>query len=48
MGYLKKSTGSYVTGIVIMAGSMFVAAAIVFFLGLGKSAPRDAQQKPQH
>jgi ACS family tartrate transporter-like MFS transporter len=36
MGYLEKSTGSYVVGILIMAGSMFVAAGIVFFLGLGK------------
>jgi ACS family tartrate transporter-like MFS transporter len=39
MGYLKQHTGSYVTGILIMAASMFLAAAIVFFLGLGKQAP---------
>jgi ACS family tartrate transporter-like MFS transporter len=36
MGYLEKSTGSYVVGILIMAASMFVAAGIVFCLGLGK------------
>ncbi|HVU51587.1 MAG TPA: MFS transporter [Polyangia bacterium] len=38
MGYLEKSTGSYVVGILIMAASMFIAAAIVFFLGLGKKS----------
>jgi ACS family tartrate transporter-like MFS transporter len=36
MGYLKEHTGSYVTGIVVLSVSMFVAAGIVFFLGLGK------------
>jgi len=36
MGYLKEHTGSYVTGLVVLAASMMVAAAIIFFLGLGK------------
>jgi MFS transporter, ACS family, tartrate transporter len=36
MGYLKEHTGSYVTGLVVLSASMMVAAAIIFFLGLGK------------
>jgi ACS family tartrate transporter-like MFS transporter len=36
MGYLKDSTGSYVTGLVVLSISMLVAASIVLFLGLGK------------
>ena len=38
MGYLKEHTGSYVTGLVVLSVSMLVAAAIIFFLGLGKKA----------
>jgi hypothetical protein len=38
MGYFEKNTGSYVVGILIMAGSKFVAAGIIFFLGLGKKS----------
>jgi ACS family tartrate transporter-like MFS transporter len=40
MGNLKDFTGSYVTGLVILAASMFVAAAIIFFLGLGKKTAK--------
>jgi ACS family tartrate transporter-like MFS transporter len=40
MGYLKEHTGSYVTGLFVLAASMFVAAAIIFFLGLGKKSPK--------
>jgi ACS family tartrate transporter-like MFS transporter len=39
MGYLKEHTGSYVTGLIVLSASMLVAAAIIFFLGLGKKAP---------
>jgi ACS family tartrate transporter-like MFS transporter len=38
MGYLKTATGSYETGILVMATSMFLAALILFFLGLGKKS----------
>jgi ACS family tartrate transporter-like MFS transporter len=38
MGLLKQHTGSYVTGIVIMSCSMFVAALILLKLGLGKKS----------
>lgn len=36
MGYLKEHTGSYVTGLLVLSASMAAAAAIIFFLGLGK------------
>jgi ACS family tartrate transporter-like MFS transporter len=36
MGYLKDHTGSYVTGLLVLSASMLVAAAIIYFLGLGK------------
>jgi ACS family tartrate transporter-like MFS transporter len=45
MGYLEKHTGSYFVGILIMAGSMFIAAGIVFFLGLGQKAAPESGQK---
>jgi MFS transporter, ACS family, tartrate transporter len=35
MGYLKEHTGSYVTGLVVLAASMLVSAAIVFSLKIG-------------
>jgi ACS family tartrate transporter-like MFS transporter len=38
MGYLKEHTGSYVTGLIVLAASMMVAALIIFFLGLGHKA----------
>jgi ACS family tartrate transporter-like MFS transporter len=40
MGYLREHTGSYVTGLIVLSASMFTAAAIIFFLGLGKKAQR--------
>jgi ACS family tartrate transporter-like MFS transporter len=40
MGYLKEHTGSYVTGLIVLACSMMVAAFIIFFLGLGKKSAR--------
>jgi ACS family tartrate transporter-like MFS transporter len=36
MGYLKEHTGSYVTGLIVLAACMFAAATIIFFLGLGR------------
>jgi ACS family tartrate transporter-like MFS transporter len=45
MGYLKEHTGSYVTGIVVLASSMLVAAGIIFFLGLGKGPSKGPRQK---
>jgi len=41
MGYLKAHTGSYVTGLVVLAGATFTAATIIVLLGLGRR-PRDA------
>lgn len=35
LGYLKEHTGSFATGVTCLAGSMFVTATIIFFLGLG-------------
>jgi ACS family tartrate transporter-like MFS transporter len=40
MGFLKQSTGSYVTGLLVLSGSMLIAAAIIFFLGLGKKTSK--------
>jgi sugar phosphate permease len=40
MGYLKEFTGSYVTGLLVLAASMLAAALIVFFLGLGKKTAK--------
>jgi ACS family tartrate transporter-like MFS transporter len=36
MGYLKDHTGSYVTGLLVLSVCMLIAAALIFFLGLGK------------
>jgi len=46
MGYLKENTGSYVTGITVLASSMLVAAAIIFFLGLGSKAKSAEAKTP--
>jgi ACS family tartrate transporter-like MFS transporter len=40
MGYLKEHTGSYVTGLIVLSACMLVAAAIIFFLGLGKKSSK--------
>jgi ACS family tartrate transporter-like MFS transporter len=40
MGYLKEFTGSYVTGLIVLAASMLAAAIIIFFLGLGKKTAK--------
>jgi sugar phosphate permease len=40
MGNLRDFTGSYVTGLVILGIAMFAAAAIIFFLGLGKKTSK--------
>jgi ACS family tartrate transporter-like MFS transporter len=40
MGYLKEHTGSYVTGLLVLAASMLAAATIIFFLGLGKKSAK--------
>jgi MFS transporter, ACS family, tartrate transporter len=36
MGALKKHTGSFVTGLLVLVVSMLISATIIFFLGLGK------------
>jgi hypothetical protein len=38
MGYLEKSTALTSSGFLIMAASMFRAAAIIFGVGLGEKA----------
>jgi ACS family tartrate transporter-like MFS transporter len=41
MGFLKDQTGSFVTGLIVLSVAMFIAAAIIFFLGLGKVQASD-------
>ena len=41
LGQIKDATGSYANGFYFLAASMFLASAIVYFLGLGIRKPRD-------
>jgi ACS family tartrate transporter-like MFS transporter len=45
MGYLKQHTGSYVTGLIVLASCMVISAFIIFFVGLGSES--SAQQSPE-
>jgi MFS transporter, ACS family, tartrate transporter len=40
MGSLKAHTGSYVAGLLVLAGATFTAATIILVLGLGRRPPR--------
>jgi ACS family tartrate transporter-like MFS transporter len=41
LGFAQKTTGSYAGGLYYLSGSMFVAACMVWFMGLGaKTGPR--------
>ncbi len=36
LGFVEKTTGSFVGGLYYLSGSMLVAASVIFFLGIGK------------
>jgi ACS family tartrate transporter-like MFS transporter len=40
LGQIKDATGSYANGFYFLASSMFIASAIVYFLGLGIRKPK--------